>query len=755
MARTKGTIPLSMAIEPNIGAPLDAREKVNLKSDLTNPSSFPYPWVGMEVYCAEDGKKYRLINENFTNMDSWKNIDVADEENVEYQFSEFNSRLDNLNAFMNNINDLQRRVSELENFSSDSKILRTVSCDFDNNVMKVDILPIHEVYQFCREFSFRYTSDFIGTERSEIIKINNKPLNFSKPIGEGSTSQDIRIIDIVGKINKNSKAIEISIFKDDVFVEKTEISDSFILTIEVESIGENPLCSSVDAILYKMKYIDIDLDYPYPVFECRDGTVLYLNSAPTKAMGATYDLLACYNLGNLTTNLYGGGNYCDSILNTSLDITTKNQYVPSGHKGCEYVYMANWLWMKNVVTNGLWYFHALQRDNEIFDEDKSIVKQLDFSKIHFDKINSYGFVNPFYGYQGDTIADDIITVINSNHTAGSNQLRLSCPNVKNYGSNLYKLDPKDWYMIQFKNSRSLETLGDLSDWDVTTLGSLEVLFSNCYMLKYVGDCGKWGEKGPFNASKVSNIFKACVNLSGISDKIRTWRFPNADTLAWTFENTHCIGDDTLHGLGEWEVGNIKNMRGVFSYYVETTVAEAIRRFFVIERHESLPPIKVPKTDLSFVENWDMHSVEKLQGFFANNPYLINVGDLRKWNLTSPTLTTRDKSNGFGLFGFLENCTALENLKMPSIPRGVDVDDFVKGCTSLTNIEVDELNVESISFADCPLTKQSILNLINAATDDVEIILKSDVYNSYASDQDVVSAINIKANSNITVQLISA
>ena len=47
MARTKGTIPLSMSIEPNIGAPLDAREKVNLKSDLTNPSSFPYPWVGM------------------------------------------------------------------------------------------------------------------------------------------------------------------------------------------------------------------------------------------------------------------------------------------------------------------------------------------------------------------------------------------------------------------------------------------------------------------------------------------------------------------------------------------------------------------------------------------------------------------------------------------------------------------------------------------------------------------------------------
>ena len=682
--------------------------------------------------------------------DVWDNNDNP----ITNQFSEINSRLDNIGSFINNINELQRRVVELENFSSDSVPLeKTVSCNFESNMMKVNILPIHETYQFCREFSFRYSANFAETETTETVKINNKVLNFTLPIGEGSLASDIKIIDIVGKINKNSKAIEISIFKDNTFVEKVELEDSFVLTLEIDSNGENPSCSKVDASLFKMKYKDVDLDYPYPVFELRDGSVVYCDAAPGKAMGATYDLLACYNLGNLTTVLYGSGNYCDSILNTSLDTTTKNTYVPSGHKGCEYVYMANWQWMKNVTSNGLWYFHALQRDLEIFDEDKSIVKQLDFSKIHFDKVTSYGFVSPFYGYQGETIADDITTVINQEHVAGANQLRLCCPNVKNYGSNIYKINPQNWSIIQFKNSRSLETLGDLSNWDVTTLSSLEVIFSNCYMLKYIGDVGKWGEKGAFQAAKVSNIFKGCVNLSGVSDKIRTWRFPNAETLAWCFENTHNIGDDTLHGLGEWEVGNIKNMRGVFSYYVEPTVAEALRRFFVIERHEPIPPIKVPKTDLSFVENWDMHSAEKLQGFFANNPYLISVGDLRKWNLAAETLNTQDKTNGFGMFGFLENCSALENLKMPSIPRGVDVDDFVKGCTSLTNVELDELNVSAISFEDCPLTKQSVLNLINASTDNVDITLKQSVYDAYSADSDVVSAIANKATLNIIVNLI--
>ena len=93
--------------------------------------------------------------------------------------------------------------------------------------------------------------------------------------------------------------------------------------------------------------------------------------------------------------------------------------------------------------------------------------------------------------------------------------------------------------------------------------------------------------------------------------------------------------------------------------------------------------------------------------------------------------------------------------MPSIPRGTDVDDFVKGCTSLANVELNALNVAAISFEDCPLTKQSVLNLINAATDDVDITLKQTVYDAVASDSDVTTAIATKASGNITVQLVRA
>lgn len=74
MTRAQGTIKLNMDIEPRIGAPLDARQKVNTKADLTNASSFPYPYVGMEVYCAEDGIKYQLTALPVTTLENWKDV---------------------------------------------------------------------------------------------------------------------------------------------------------------------------------------------------------------------------------------------------------------------------------------------------------------------------------------------------------------------------------------------------------------------------------------------------------------------------------------------------------------------------------------------------------------------------------------------------------------------------------------------------------------------------------------------------------
>lgn len=72
MARQAGTLKLGSNLEIRTNAPADAREKVLLKADLTDPASFPYFWVGMQVFVEEEKKRYTLMEEDPTDINSWE-----------------------------------------------------------------------------------------------------------------------------------------------------------------------------------------------------------------------------------------------------------------------------------------------------------------------------------------------------------------------------------------------------------------------------------------------------------------------------------------------------------------------------------------------------------------------------------------------------------------------------------------------------------------------------------------------------------
>lgn len=72
MARAKGSMKLGENIEPQIGAPLDARTLVKTKADLTNPKSYEYAYVGMEVMVKDELKKYVLKAKDTTLEENWE-----------------------------------------------------------------------------------------------------------------------------------------------------------------------------------------------------------------------------------------------------------------------------------------------------------------------------------------------------------------------------------------------------------------------------------------------------------------------------------------------------------------------------------------------------------------------------------------------------------------------------------------------------------------------------------------------------------
>ena len=74
MARQKGSANISASLEVLASAPLDARSRVQTKADLTAANTFPYSYIGMEVYVLDDNAKYRLIDEDPTDPESWQEL---------------------------------------------------------------------------------------------------------------------------------------------------------------------------------------------------------------------------------------------------------------------------------------------------------------------------------------------------------------------------------------------------------------------------------------------------------------------------------------------------------------------------------------------------------------------------------------------------------------------------------------------------------------------------------------------------------
>lgn len=74
MPRQKGSANLAASLEVLAGAPLDARDIVQTMSELTASGSFPYKYIGMEVYVVSENKKYRLIGSDPTDSENWEEV---------------------------------------------------------------------------------------------------------------------------------------------------------------------------------------------------------------------------------------------------------------------------------------------------------------------------------------------------------------------------------------------------------------------------------------------------------------------------------------------------------------------------------------------------------------------------------------------------------------------------------------------------------------------------------------------------------
>lgn len=85
MGRTSGSFSLAGTIEPEVAAPLDARQNVRYETDLTAVGTFSYTYIGMQTFVQETMKRYTLIGADPTVAANWREDGTASDTST-YKF---------------------------------------------------------------------------------------------------------------------------------------------------------------------------------------------------------------------------------------------------------------------------------------------------------------------------------------------------------------------------------------------------------------------------------------------------------------------------------------------------------------------------------------------------------------------------------------------------------------------------------------------------------------------------------------------
>lgn len=741
-------IPLNLDFTMGVAKPIDSRFVMTKAEMLAANDAVMPPVYG--CWCSEDGRYYIYNKGNTASLTTGKFALQPDEVALRI----LQSNIDAHAAFGEQISLLQMQMEDVQNIMKANKQTNVITGkSFVEGVWKMDFLPDHDQSKFCQEFEMSYTGTF-SAETADTAVINGQTVNLGNT--HSTTESETNTLKVVRNMNS------LDVYCNNSLV--GNITDTIILTVQVNSANFTEESVSATDVYTYVEYTEVDVKSKngYAISEGYDGTIVYWNRAVQIGTVGKIGTLPYSFSEQQTKAVYAvgtalAGAYTFGLMMSAWTEIDESHYSVADENIVRYCYMANWdlsavtklyCVFSNWAVNSTAVASLKAQDPLVFRKG---IKKLDFTKSK-------------YCDSGDLLTFDRITHRSPCTSLGSFQgIANAIANLSNSGNGTFRL--QDNYKVR--------SYGDLSKINMSKVKQIGSCFSNCHELEFVGDIGKWNITSAVTTA--SALFRLCFKLRCISAEIANWDMSNVNGLNALFESTLHIGDDTVKDLGKWNVSKCQNMRSTFSYFaprmlnstnVDENLIDDKDLRTLVENANSLANDELTeeqrrakemqnitmlqymiidkKTDLSFVEQWTTTSFTRLEDFFAFNPFLVNVGDLRKWNL--PNLSPSQ-----GARGMFQYCIALESIKFPTFAAGVDITDIVRGCFALANIEINALS-NDISFEDCPLTKQSVINLINAATTDIAITLKPSVYEAYAQDSDVVAALAAKAGDSINVSL---
>ena len=181
----------------------------------------------------------------------------------------------------------------------------------------------------------------------------------------------------------------------------------------------------------------------------------------------------------------------------------------------------------------------------------------------------------------------------------------------------------------------LDNLVDISSFkyfNTSRLTNIEVMFWNDSSLENIEPLSNWDIS---NVTTMSGMFWGPIAITSL-DALKNWDTSNVENMSVTFIGTRSLIN--LEGLENWDVNKVTDMRGMFKY---------------CEKIESLEPLKnwnvsnVTTTDQMFgdnkslknlegIKNWNVSKVENMHAMFQNNTSLTTLHGLEQWNVSNVT-----------------------------------------------------------------------------------------------------------------------
>ena len=96
---------------------------------------------------------------------------------------------------------------------------------------------------------------------------------------------------------------------------------------------------------------------------------------------------------------------------------------------------------------------------------------------------------------------------------------------------------------------------DISDWNVSNVTNMGVMFYGCKELESIGDLSNWDVS---NVTLMCTMFSYCIKLKSLGD-ISGWDVSNVNDMMFMFEWCKSFNQD----ISNWDVSNVTIQCGIF------------------------------------------------------------------------------------------------------------------------------------------------------------------------------------------------